>query len=87
VLAVQESLGRQLAVRVDDEAAGDAEVGGQYPGRWEAGRRCQASGPDAFAQTIGELAVQWLWRRPVEFDQQLRALKWYPKSSSKWCLS
>jgi hypothetical protein len=73
VLAEQETLRRQLAVRVDHQPARDPEIGGKHPGRGEPDLRREPAGADGVTQPVGELAVQRFLPGPVEFDKQLRS--------------
>jgi hypothetical protein len=53
VAADQETLGNQLAVRVDDEPAGHSEVRREHPRRGQSGLRREPAGADGVAQAVG----------------------------------
>jgi hypothetical protein len=72
-LALQEALGDELAVRVDDEASRDLEVGGEHATGGQPGLRREPAGPDRVPQTVCKLTMQSLGTTgPVQLDEQLR---------------
>ena len=72
LLALQEALGDELAVRVDDEPSGHLEVRGEHAAGRQPGLRCEAAGPDGVTQAVGQLAMQRDGATgPVQLDEEL----------------
>ena len=70
---VQVALGLELAVALLDQAAGDAELGGQLAGGREALADPQPAGADGVPQAALELGTQRFGPGPVQWQEELRA--------------
>ena len=69
----QISLGEELAVRVDDQAAGYAQIRCKRPGRGQPRVRRQPAGANGLAQAVLKLRPHGPAHAPVQLEEQLRA--------------